>query len=46
MEMHIVNEFHLKIIQIGDDVAKKEILPQILPIFGPVAKFYSKIAKF
>ena len=32
MEIHILTEFHLKITMIGDDIAKKVTLPQILPM--------------
>ena len=47
MEIHILTEFNLKIIMIGEDIAKKVILPQILPTFRlSLAKIVSKIAKF
>ena len=44
MEIHILTEFHLKMTMIGDDIDKKVILPQILPISGPsLAQIMSKI---
>ena len=47
MEIHILTEFHLKMTMIGDDIAKKVILPQILLIFRPsLAQILSKIANF
>ena len=47
MEIHILTEFHLKMTMIGDDIAKKVILDQIWPIFGPsLVQIVSKIAKF
>ena len=47
MEIHKLTEFHLKMTMIGDDIAKKVILPQICPIFEPsLVQILSKIAKF
>ena len=47
MEIHILTEFHLKMTMIGDNIAKKVILPQILLIFRPsLAPIWSKIANF
>ena len=47
MEIQVLTEFQLQITQIGEDIAKKVILPQIWPIFRPsLVKIVSKIAKF
>ena len=47
IEIEVLTEFQLKTTMIGDDIAKKVILPQIWPIFGPsLAQIVSKIAKF
>ena len=35
MEIQVLTEFKLKITLIGEAIAKKVILTQILPIFGP-----------
>ena len=45
--IHVLAEFQLKITKIGDDIAKKQILPQIWVIFGPsFAQILFKISKF
>ena len=47
MEIQLLTEFQLKIILIGEAIAKKVILPKIWPIFRPsLAQMLSKIAKF
>ena len=47
MVIQVFTEFQLQITMIGEDIAKKVILPQIWPIFGPsLAHILSKIAKF
>ena len=47
MEIHKLTEFHLKMTMIGVDIAKKAILPQITPMFGPsLAQIRSKLSKF
>ena len=35
MVIQVLTEFQLKITMIGEAIAKKVILDQILPIFGP-----------
>ena len=46
MEIQVLSEFQLKINKIGDDIAKKQILPQISVIFGPsFPQIVSKIGK-
>ena len=47
MEIHILTQFNFKMTMIGDNIAKKVILPQISPMYGPsLAQIVSKIAKF
>ena len=47
MEIQVMTEFQLKIMTEFEAIAKKIILPNIRPIFGPsLAKITSKIAKF
>ena len=44
MEIQVLAQFKLNITNIGDDIPKNQILPQIWAIFGPYfAKIVSKI---
>ena len=46
MAIQILAAFQLKITKIGDDIAKKQIFPQTLVIFGPYfAQIVFKISK-
>ena len=47
MEIQVLTQFQFEITLIGEAIAKKAILPQICPIFGPsMAQILSKVAKF
>ena len=47
MAIQVLAKFQLKIIKIGDNIAKKQILPQTWVIFGPsFAQIMFKISKF
>ena len=47
MEIQVLTEFQLKIIMIGEAIAKNVILDQIWPIFGPsLVQIVPKIPKF
>ena len=47
MAIQVMTEFQLKITIIGEGIAKKVILDQILPIFGPsLDQIVPEIPKF
>ena len=47
MEIQVQTEFQLKINLIGEAIAKKVILPQIWPIYGPyLVQIVPKIPEF
>ena len=47
MAIQVLAKFKLKITKIGDNIAKKQILPQTWVIFGPsFAQIVFKISKF
>ena len=47
MEIQILTEFQPKIHLIGEAIAKKVLLPQIWPIYGPsMAQILTKIAQY
>ena len=47
MVMQVLTEFQLNITMIGEAIAKKVILDQIWPIFGPsLVQIVSRISQF
>ena len=47
MVIQVLTKFQIKMTMVGEAIAKKIMLPQILPIFGhSLAQILSKIDKF